>query len=643
MILGSEGTDHSALNWVKKELDETLKQARLALEAFVENASDSSQLQFCATYLHQARGTLQMVELDGAALLAEELEYLSRALIDGGVERKQDAYEVLMRGIVQLPDYLGHVQSGYRDIPIVLLPLLNDLRALRGEPLLSENALFAPDLSVPVPAALERESFARESGELRGLLRKLRHNLQVGLLGWYRDRDVTASLDQIATVIERLDQLTQLEPVRRLWWVASGLVEALRAQAVEPSVSVKLLLGQMDRQLKRLIDTGEAGLAQDLPLDLLQNLLYYVGRAEGGGARVDQLKQAFQLDKLLPQMVDAGVSGFMGPGVDSLRAVADAVREDLIAVKDILDLFVRGEQRNVDGLERLPEMLRRIADTFGMLGMGEPRHLVQRQVEKIKAIMNGEVEPTDETLTDIAGGILSVESILDQVAAGATGTGAALEDEPTGSAEPDGADHGQAVVNDGEFHLLLLALAREAAEDVAQIKERVVAYLQSPDDQQRLAELPRLLTELKGSFQILNLERAASVVEAFTVYVTGSLAGRTTPLEESHQDALADVIASVEYYLEAVVERRADREMILDRAEQALRDLSTSVGPTPGNGGDHPPHLADGSTPDAGDREADRQDDAPDGPVSLAHSEITLQMESPEVLDAPAPGRVADE
>ncbi|HDO34002.1 MAG TPA: hypothetical protein ENH08_02645, partial [Chromatiales bacterium] len=66
MMPRNEGMDHSALNWVKKELDETIRQARLALEAFVENTSDASQLQFCATYLHQARGTLQMVEVDGA-------------------------------------------------------------------------------------------------------------------------------------------------------------------------------------------------------------------------------------------------------------------------------------------------------------------------------------------------------------------------------------------------------------------------------------------------------------------------------------------------------------------------------------------------------------------------------------------------
>ena len=61
--------DFTTLNWVKQELDETLKQARQALEAYVEDPADSSLMRFCATYLHQVQGTLRMVELYGAAMV----------------------------------------------------------------------------------------------------------------------------------------------------------------------------------------------------------------------------------------------------------------------------------------------------------------------------------------------------------------------------------------------------------------------------------------------------------------------------------------------------------------------------------------------------------------------------------------------
>src|SRR5216117_3514251 len=81
-----DGIDFTTLNWVKQELDETLKQARQALEAYVEDPADTSLMRFCATYLHQVQGTLRMVELYGAAMVVEEMEGVALALLDGKVK-----------------------------------------------------------------------------------------------------------------------------------------------------------------------------------------------------------------------------------------------------------------------------------------------------------------------------------------------------------------------------------------------------------------------------------------------------------------------------------------------------------------------------------------------------------------------------
>ena len=51
-----------------------------------------------------------------------------------------------MRAMVQLPGYLERVLAGGRDLALVLLPLLNDLRAVRGSSLLSEGTLLVLNL-----------------------------------------------------------------------------------------------------------------------------------------------------------------------------------------------------------------------------------------------------------------------------------------------------------------------------------------------------------------------------------------------------------------------------------------------------------------------------------------------------------------
>ena len=64
----------------------------------------------------------------------------------------------------------------------------------------------------------------------------------------------------------------------------------------EPSVSIKRLLGQADRELKRLIDSGEKAFIGVPPVDLMNSLLYYVARATSEDARLKNLRQTFGVD-----------------------------------------------------------------------------------------------------------------------------------------------------------------------------------------------------------------------------------------------------------------------------------------------------------------------------------------------------------
>ena len=117
----SEQTDFSALEWVKGEISESLRQAQQALEAFVANPNDSTKMQFCITHLHQVWGTLQMVELEGATMFASEMEELAQAILDEKVPQVSEAQEVLMQAFLQLPTYLDHLASGSKDMPVGLV------------------------------------------------------------------------------------------------------------------------------------------------------------------------------------------------------------------------------------------------------------------------------------------------------------------------------------------------------------------------------------------------------------------------------------------------------------------------------------------------------------------------------------------
>ena len=127
-----QSVEINSVKWVLKELQPMLKDVQRSLETCAENGEGYGALQGSVHVLGQARGTLQMVELYGAAQLADEMQHAATALIEGKAENAERALETLLRTALQLPDYLERLQAGSRDVPLVLLPLLNDLRGARG-------------------------------------------------------------------------------------------------------------------------------------------------------------------------------------------------------------------------------------------------------------------------------------------------------------------------------------------------------------------------------------------------------------------------------------------------------------------------------------------------------------------------------
>src|SRR5271170_95895 len=394
------------LHTVAREIGVALGDGRAALEAHVEQPGNLDLLEKCAEDLHQVQGVLRLLEIYGAALLAEEMEHVTQYLIATHSERKSQAesLDALMRAMVQLPGYLERVLAGGRDLALVLLPLLNDLRAVRGSSLLSEGTLLvlnlksdqqpqAPD-GAPGELPLTVEQWAR----------RLRARYQVGLIGWIRGERVEQHLETLAKVAQKLEQIATRQPVFQLWWVIGAVIEALQQHGLESGQSVKRLLGLGDREIRRLYEQGEARYAQSPAVELLNNLLFYVGRAESSGPRVMAVCASFRLSELLPvdESIEQERENLSAPSIKLMQTVAAAIREDLGKVKDVLDIFVRRGAGQYQELAPQVEMLRKIGDTLGVLGLGELRGKIQGETERLEKIVSGELKADEATLVEIA-------------------------------------------------------------------------------------------------------------------------------------------------------------------------------------------------------------------------------------------------
>lgn len=568
----ADNYDQLALSWVRKEINKTLDQARQGLEAFAENSSDESQIQFCISCLHQVRGTLQMLEFYGASLLAEEMEHLAAAIAAGKFEAKEKALEVLMGAMLQLPIYLERVEEGRQDLPIILLPLLNELRASRGESLLNESAIFAPKIAGVEPPAPVEEAPETKSEDFAEVGKKLRAHYQKGLLGVLRGQNVKESLMRMHKVLLRLEAVTQGHPVSHLWWVADGFIFAIAEKGGFKEPNVHALLGKIDRHIKRLADLGDEALTDEIPPDLLKNLLYYVARSQSKNERIVALKDKFNLGQALPDEseVETERQQMLGPDKQAMDTVVNVIHEDLNGIKDRLDLFVRAENKNLESFSELLAPMRQISDTLGVLGLGIPRDVILEQVKTIEKLVDTAKIPSDSTIMDIAGAMLFVEANLSNVKVEDTQT---EESEPASEAVESGAKRAQ--VDEAQLTLL-----QACKVNLQSAKDSIIEFIASGFDFASLEGVTDKLDEVRGGIQIIGLDDASGLLNTAYEFINDHiLSGNNTPVE-SVMDALADVMTSVEYYLDSYLEgNRIPIESVLkaafDSAEK-LRELLTS-------------------------------------------------------------------
>lgn len=556
--------DYTTLKWVRKEIDESLNQTRQALEAYVENPGDSTQIRFCATYLHQVYGTLQMVEIYGGALLAEEMEQLAHAITQEKIKNRDDAYDVLMRAILQLPSYLEHLEQGQPDMPVILLPLLNDLRAARGEHLLSENAFFSPDLQVAPPAPLEADL---KSVEIKKYAKKLRPVFQSSLLGLYRDQDIETNLKKIGAVLRELTNTSESDKASRLWWVASGLIESLLHGGHELNNSIKQQIGQLDFYIKGLISTGEQIFDDTPPAELLKNLLYYVATSGSDGKRVSQIKTAFDLDKILPtgNDISEAFDKLRGSNTELMRSVSAVIKEDLLQIKDQLDIFVRSKERNADDLKPFTEQLGRISDTLAMLGLGDLHKIIQDQVTSINGLIASGESPDESGLMEIASSLLYIESSLDGV-----------ENAIPRMHENNESDRGTYIPGSEQAQLNHMVIT-EATQVVSQVKESFNTFANNTAQPEVIENTPALLNQVRGVLSVMARDHAAALLNAAINYISTELLTNRIQPNQAALDALADVITSIEYYLESLAESRFQPDSLLSVAEESMARLGIDI------------------------------------------------------------------
>ena len=257
------------------------------------------------------------------------------------------------------------------------------------------------------------------------------------------------------------------------------------------------------------------------------------------------------------EQLEQAREGLAGPSVKLMRTVAQAIKEDLGAVKDVLDIFVRTGMQDIDKLGPQLEMLKKIGDTLGVLGLEKARTQIQRETQELNAIVASNKAVDQAVLEKIAATLLDVEDTLDRELVRSVTPG-------DGEAPPEAAG------DDIQHKHVTQAVMGECIVNLAKVKEAVIQLVDQPGDVRALEQAKPQLRGIVAGLLMLNKTKAVKVVERVgDVIAHAARAGRPA-FKPEYLERLADAIVSVEYYMETVSAGRNDPWYMLENAERCL-------------------------------------------------------------------------
>jgi chemosensory pili system protein ChpA (sensor histidine kinase/response regulator) len=561
--------DLGPLTWVKGEIDAALARAHEILERGVAG-SDAAGLQFAQSHLHQVRGALDIVGLDGLTLFTDTLEQLLGAMARAEVPADAARRTLALRALAMVGNYLEELANGAADQPLRLADTYLALATARGQAQASAADLFHPDLSRRPPARID-DAPAVPPDEVAAALRSARSRFERGLLEWLRKGAAGEGARNMREAIAEVEALQHSPAARSLWWASLAFYDALIHDGLQPDPAVKRLCTQLDAQFRRLLSGTPS-----VPDRLLRELLYQVARAPVHTAQQRAVRECWQLDAQLPE-AGAGVSDTpLAPLLDALAARLGEAREHW-------DAFCAGTAVALPRFEAAVAAMSAPAEALARPGVGT---LCGALLGFARWLRRDPLQFAEPAAMEVATALLMLEGALERrppapgFSARAGVAAARLEalqrgETPAAASAPTLDDARQA-----QERAALEQVSREMLASLAHVEQALDDFFRNQAKRDPLLRLHQPLQQIIGALSMLGETDALGLVRNAAVSIAG-LAREDSRAGQNDFERLARELSALGYYIEALPRGGARLEELLEPGHRTPAQSEQPSAPAP--------------------------------------------------------------
>jgi chemosensory pili system protein ChpA (sensor histidine kinase/response regulator) len=533
--------DTGPLSWVIGEIREALTRSKVALgEALVQDAeARSTTLRHAKVYLHQAHGALQMVDIDGVAIVTETVEDLFERFESGQLELSDGTVHAIGHAYQALVEYLEELLTGVPHQPVRLFPYYCALLQARGAERIHPADLFFPNLAIR-PQLPETHAVLAQADYAT-----LRKRFERALLLFLKNADNAtgrASAAAMRDIVLRVEQAQSAQQVRSFWWVMYGFADAVAAGQVPGELYVKQLFARINLQIRRLSE-GSASITERL----LRDALFFIARVEQPTPTVRQIRDAYQLDGAVPSDYEKKRYG----QIDA-QSLANA-KERLGQAKSLWNRIAGGDASVAAAFEK---------EMAGLAGAGTQLNApsLSKLLRELSGIarLAAHSQPGDSLSLEIATTLLFVENALQQIghlpedfAEHADALAARLLSIVSGETPTPSAAWLDDMSREAQERQTMSALGSELQTSLRQAEKMLDEYFRAPEQRGGLTEIDTVLHQIGGALMILDQHDASRAVQHTREAVRRFIDAEEVPSVQEFEQ-VAQNVGALSFFIETL-------------------------------------------------------------------------------------------
>jgi chemosensory pili system protein ChpA (sensor histidine kinase/response regulator) len=532
--------DRGPLSFVIKEITGALNQSQTALTIALElskaasaksaNPDDDADagkvaLRRAKSFLHQAHGALQLVDVEGVAILTETIDEVFDRVDSAQLPLSVAIVDAVAHAYHALTEYLQELLAGALPQPTRLFPYYQDLLQARGADKILPADLFFPNLAIAsdLPASANLSHSTESSGvkDYAELRKRFERALLAYLKGTHAALREDETMHAILGEVERAQ--TNLQS-RRLWWVLKEFSAAVTTGAIRNELNVKQLFARINVQLRRLSE-GSSNITERL----LRDALFFIAQVEEPTLNLAEIRSAYQLDTQSALDLQERHYGTIN------QVLLTTARARLKQAKNLWDRIANGDAKSAGNFENEMSSLCDAASALNVAAL-------EKLLRELKGIARAAAyaKPGDRLGLEMATSLLFIENALNQLSRlpadfvqRADELSARLlscianEDNQVDEKPVPWLDDMAKQVQDQQS---MTTLQSELQASMAQVEKNLEQYFADPTQPAVLAPVDAILHQIGGAFSVMDQEHASQAI-ASTRQALNAFAQADTPID----------------------------------------------------------------------------------------------------------------